>query len=210
MPEYPLNFKDIPSEIDVSIWEYEENLDFFIKQLPTDWVKPILESKSNNNKQIESLAGRLLLINYLKKKKISPSPLKNSAIGKPELSAGPFFSISHAQTHAALVISQKSTVGIDIELNHRPTQKIIRKFLSEKELEIFPDQKSQILAWSIKEAVYKAHEKKGLSFKEGIEIKDSDDRFQVVVKETDTQTVYEIFTFQNDLFAVSVAIPQLN
>lgn len=68
----------------------------------------------------------------------------------------------------------RSAMGIDAEsLNRSQVLKIRSRFLSEEELKLVPDTdlKSNILAWTSKEALYKLAFQPGIDFREDIQIR---------------------------------------
>lgn len=74
-------------------------------------------------------------------------------------------SVSHSSTVVGIVMSGKWAVGIDIQ---DPSEKISRvrdRFLSGRELALLPDTRYLLMAWTVKEAVYKAVAIGGLPLK---------------------------------------------
>jgi phosphopantetheine--protein transferase-like protein len=72
------------------------------------------------------------------------------------------------------MVSKNKSVGIDIELIKDKIERIATKFMSAEEL-LFIQEKQRIehlyVCWCAKEAVYKLHGKKNVSFVENIELK---------------------------------------
>lgn len=71
------------------------------------------------------------------------------------------------------IFNPRTAMGIDAErLDREQVLKIREKFLSEEELEFIPkdDLKSHIIAWTAKEAIYKAALTPGLDFRKDITI----------------------------------------
>jgi phosphopantetheinyl transferase len=65
-------------------------------------------------------------------------------------------SVSHSQSNAALAISEKNVIGIDIEAPREQLKRVSKRFLSPVELEEFSKLPDGLLrAWTAKEAVYK-------------------------------------------------------
>ena len=72
------------------------------------------------------------------------------------------------------MVSKNKAVGIDIELIKNKIERIANKFLSAKELEFIQEQErieQLYVCWCAKEAIYKLHGKKNVSFVENIELK---------------------------------------
>lgn len=81
-------------------------------------------------------------------------------------------SISHSQRFVCIATNSSHRIGIDIE---SPTDKILRvrnKFLNfDEQAHIAPaDMMSSLIAWTSKEAIYKAASIKGIDFKEDIRL----------------------------------------
>lgn len=93
--------------------------------------------------------------------------------GKPYLANFPhFISLSHSFDYAAVMVSKDKAVGIDIELIKDKIERIAHKFMSKRELAfISKDRIEQLYAcWCAKEAIYKLHGKKNISFLDHIRI----------------------------------------
>jgi phosphopantetheinyl transferase len=92
---------------------------------------------------------------------------KVDAHGKPYLVNLPYhISLSHSFDYAAVMIS-KEPVGIDIEQVKEKVERIAHKFMRPEELG-FLNEKQKInqlyVCWCAKEAVYKCHGQKEISF----------------------------------------------
>lgn len=76
----------------------------------------------------------------------------------------PVFSISHSRDYAVLVVSPDGRpIGVDIE-SFRPTlRRVVPKFLSADEAAAYATDERLLLAWTLKEASYKAAGITGLS-----------------------------------------------
>jgi len=155
----------------LGIWKIEETEDFFKTNVPQH------RNVTHPHKRLQHLAGRFLL-QYL-----FPSfPYELIQIAdtrKPFLPDEQFhFSISHCGDYAAAIVSKDKRVGIDIEIPVEKISKIMYKYLSAKEHELFhlvdPD-KNRIpfatLLWSAKESVFKWHGNGGVDFRRQIQLK---------------------------------------
>ena len=82
-------------------------------------------------------------------------------------------SISHSADMVAVII-HKNRVGIDVEKSDRPIGKIAHKFLSEKELKFTKcsrsPERSQMICWCAKEAIFKWAPEQGIDFASQIQI----------------------------------------
>ena len=93
--------------------------------------------------------------------------------GKPSLNSKYNISISHSHEIAALVISDNSKIGLDVQLNENKIFNIQDKFLNPTEkLNIGENPSLKILTmiWTSKESIYKAVGLKGISFSDNIKI----------------------------------------
>ena len=93
--------------------------------------------------------------------------------GKPSLNKEYNISISHSHEIAALVISNKRKIGLDVQLKERKILNIKHKFLNKSEiLNTGEDPSIDILTmmWTSKESIYKAIGLKGISFSKNIKI----------------------------------------
>jgi phosphopantetheinyl transferase len=93
--------------------------------------------------------------------------------GKPSLNSEFNISISHSHEIAALVVSNKKIIGLDVQFKESKILNIQNKFLNKFEkLNIGGDPSIDILTmiWTSKESIYKAIGLKGVSFSENIQI----------------------------------------
>ena len=137
------------------------------KELNSD-EKKLLKLKKNNILREQFLATRKLLALENSNYKIT---YDNN--GKPLLNSNYNISISHSHEIAALVISDNSKIGLDVQLNENKIFNIQNKFLNKSEkLNIGDDPTVDILTmvWTSKESIYKAIGLKGISFSKNIQI----------------------------------------
>jgi len=93
--------------------------------------------------------------------------------GKPILNSEFNISISHSHEIAALVVSNKKIIGLDVQFKESKILNIKNKFLNKFEkLNIGGDPSIDILTmiWTSKESIYKAIGLKGISFSKNIQI----------------------------------------
>ncbi len=153
----------------LAIWKIEE-LALFFSKIDSKQLKIL-----HPQKQLQQLAGRFLL-NFLEPE-FPLAMIQVPQFGKPFLQNDEFiFSISHCGNFAAAILSKDSKVGIDIEISTVRTFKVVNKYLSEKEIEIFVEQFSELdaslltLLWSAKEAVFKWHGQNQVDFRKDIQL----------------------------------------
>jgi phosphopantetheinyl transferase len=150
----PIFFQqDIDKYTKLGIWKIEEPEAFFLNAVP------LQRDITHPHKRLQHLAGRWLL------KYLFPAfPIELIRIAdtrKPFLENEAYhFSISHCGDFAAVIVSERYRVGVDIELPSQKVERIKHKFLHQEELELM--QQKQLdevmpltLMWSCKEAVFK-------------------------------------------------------
>ena len=155
----------------LGIWKIEETEEFFKSNVPQH------RSVTHPHKRLQHLAGRFLL-QYL----FPAFPYELIQIAdtrKPFLPDEQYhFSISHCGDFAAAIVSKDKRVGIDIEIPTEKISKIMYKFLSAKEHELFhliqPDNDRipfATLLWSAKESIFKWYGNGGVDFRKEIQLK---------------------------------------
>ena len=155
----------------LGIWKIEETEEFFKSNVPQH------RAVTHPHKRLQHLAGRFLL-QYL----FPAFPYELIQIAdtrKPFLPDEQYhFSISHCGDYAAAIVSKDRRVGIDIEIPTEKISRIMYKFLSAKEHELFhliqPDKNRIPLAtllWSAKESVFKWYGDGGVDFRKEIQLK---------------------------------------
>ncbi len=93
--------------------------------------------------------------------------------GKPFLKDNSqFISISHSENYIGIVCAPFN-IGMDIEEVNERIHKIKNRFLNEQEIESFgKDTLSLTIAWTIKEALFKLNDRKGIDFRKELLIKE--------------------------------------
>ncbi|MCD8387814.1 MAG: 4'-phosphopantetheinyl transferase superfamily protein [Bacteroidales bacterium] len=124
--------------------------------------------------------------------------VEHNADGAPIVKGIPYISITHSQRLAAVATSDTGPVGIDAEEWRSALERVKTRFLSAEELEWCDD---LLLAWTIKEAVYKASGIKGLT---GPEISISPDYASAFA----AGITYKITTYMEGPTRISIAEPQ--
>jgi len=94
--------------------------------------------------------------------------------GKPHLKDGNTISITHSYAFSAIIVSSGES-GIDMEMQREKVVTIAEKFMEPEFAYLDPTHmdtymKMLIVIWGVKEAVYKMLSRKGLSFKQHIEV----------------------------------------
>ena len=156
--------QNINDDTKLGLWRIEEPENFFLQFVP-------LQKKiTHPHKRLQHLAGRFLL------RKLFPHfPLKLIKIAetrKPFLPGEQYhFSISHCGDYAAVIVSSKYRVGVDVEWPQQKIDIVKHKFMGTKEFTVLKmmDERDELfkltMAWSIKEAIFKWYGLGQLDFK---------------------------------------------
>ena len=155
----------------MGIWKIEETDEFFRRNVPQH------RDVTHPHKRLQHLAGRFLL-QFL----FPDFPYELIEIAdtrKPFLPEEQYhFSISHCGDYAAAIVSKDKRVGIDIEIPTEKISRIMYKFLSAGEHEVFDLINPNVnripfatLLWSAKECVFKWYGSGGVDFRREIQLK---------------------------------------
>ena len=157
----------------VLIWKLEESvLDLKKGILLSDTSLARLESMKSELHQ----KGFLSIRQLLKVAGYTDFDVVYDNYGKPHLKDGKFISISHSFTFTAIVLSEDTPVGIDIEKQREKILKIAHKFTPFEEYKTIANVDALIrkltIVWGAKESLYKIYGKKKLLFLHHIYIED--------------------------------------
>ena len=160
----------LDNETHVLIWEITETEGALASQVKLGELskKRLASMKSEIHRRAYLSVRHLLAI-----AQYSDEDLTYSEEGKPELIDGVCVSISHSHQYSGLILSSNA-VGIDIEKQRSKIEIIADKFISEKEKEYLPNIADKVealtLIWCAKESMYKLYGKKGVSFKQHMDV----------------------------------------
>ena len=160
----------LDNETHVLIWEITESEEELQKPIKLGKVSKerLASMKSEIHRRAYLSVRHLLAI-----AQYSDEDLTYSEEGKPKLHDGVYVSISHSHEYAGVIFSSKP-VGIDIEKERDKIELIASKFISKKEEEYLDSMSNKIKAltfiWCAKESMYKLYGKKGVSFKEHMDV----------------------------------------
>ena len=163
--------KQIDDDTEFALWKIEEQADELYSQLQLDeHEKAYVEQLSHGKRHLHWLGTRVLLRKMLRTDEYIDCKVDRH--GKPYLVNLPYhISMSHSFDYAAVMISKKRPVGIDIEQVKEKVERIAFKFMRQEELAfIDPAHKIEQLyvCWCVKEAVYKCFGEKEVSFADNI------------------------------------------
>lgn len=157
----------------VLIWKIEESLEELSKDVT------LTESRQNRVNSMNSeihQKGFYSIRHLLKEFGYTDLDLEYDEFGKPHLKDGKFISITHSFHFSAIIISEKTPVGIDIEKQRDKIVRIARKFTPLEEYKTIANHDALVskltIVWGAKESLYKIYGKKKLLFLRHIYIED--------------------------------------
>ncbi|MBK9012940.1 MAG: 4'-phosphopantetheinyl transferase superfamily protein [Saprospiraceae bacterium] len=162
----------------IGIWRMEEPEAFFMQSLDLQVVEHEELAKIIGRRRLEWLASRYLVHEMLMSVGYEDRvPVLKDEFGKPHIWGTPFhLSFSHSHELVAVILANAPT-GIDIQKLVPKIEVLAHKFLRPEELgSLQPETRLAHLHfyWGAKEALYKAHGRRQLDFREHIFIQPFD------------------------------------
>ena len=166
-----VNIREVYPGVSLGLWQMDESpeqlFDLYPHFLP---YRSSLDNKyKNDGRKLEFLAIRALMYEMLRVYGASKGLLSHAGDfthngqGKP-LFRGYHVSISHTKGYAALILSKKSEVAVDIEYMSDRVERIASKFLRKDERADSLDAK--LVHWCAKETVFKLFSEENLLFED--------------------------------------------
>nr|WP_294813787.1 4'-phosphopantetheinyl transferase family protein [Prevotella sp.] len=166
-----VNIREVYPGVSLGLWQMDESpeqlFDLYPHLLP---YRSSLDDKyKNDGRKLEFLAIRALMYEMLRVNRASKGLLSHAGDfthngqGKP-LFRGYHVSISHTKGYAALILSKKSEVAVDIEYMSDRVERIASKFLRKDERADSLDAK--LVHWCAKETVFKLFSEENLLFED--------------------------------------------
>src|ERR1700743_309674 len=126
--------KQVNDDTEFAIWKIEEQAEDLYSQLQLkDDEKAYYEKLRASKRHLHWLGTRVLLRKMLRTDEYIDCKVDEH--GKPYLVTLPYhISLSHSFDYAAVMISKKSPVGIDIEQIKQKVERIANKFMKPAEL----------------------------------------------------------------------------
>nr|WP_302959998.1 4'-phosphopantetheinyl transferase family protein [uncultured Prevotella sp.] len=166
-----VNIREVYPGVSLGLWQMDESpeqlFDLYPHLLP---YRSSLDDKyKNDGRKLEFLAIRALMYEMLRVNGASKGVLSHAGDfthngqGKP-LFRGYHVSISHTKGYAALILSKKSEVAVDIEYMSDRVERIASKFLRKDERADSLDAK--LVHWCAKETVFKLFSEENLLFED--------------------------------------------
>ncbi|MGB3774689.1 MAG: 4'-phosphopantetheinyl transferase superfamily protein [Leeuwenhoekiella sp.] len=171
MPLYKIITVDGNTKI--AIWKVEESLDQLDKGIE---LTQHCERRFHQMKSLLHKRAFMSIRHLLDELGYVDHDMYYDNFGKPHLKNGNFISITHSYQFTAIIISDKTPVGIDIEKQRDKIIKIAPKFTPLNEYKTLANDDAIIrkltIVWGAKESLYKIYGTKGLSFLQHINVTD--------------------------------------
>jgi phosphopantetheinyl transferase len=163
------------NDTELRIWHIEEDEVFFRRSMEWPEIESEICQSFHPKRRLEYLASRYLLYRYLPDEK--PGPFLRDEFGKLLLRNGHRkLSISHSGKYTGYAVSNRE-MGMDLQVYDPKILRILGKFLDSTEQDLLISGlhreeaiRMGTLAWCAKEAVYKAHGRRGILFSEQIRL----------------------------------------
>jgi 4'-phosphopantetheinyl transferase len=171
-----LHTRELDKHTLLGIWALEERPEELLHTLPAHLKPEESLALAHPRRQREWLASRGLAYQLLARFTDEPLPLNRDASGKPVFAKRGFhLSITHSPHLAAVILSERYDVGIDIEQVSAKALRVADKFLTEQEKALTAnDERQTCLYWSAKETLYKMYSQRQLIFKENLFVEPSE------------------------------------
>ena len=166
----------------------------------TDKEELYLKNLTNENRKQEFLQLR-----EIKNKTIGKIEIQYKNDGKPFLTdSGDYISISHSQNFIGF-LKAPFNVGLDIEEINERVLKIKQRFLNANEQLLFgPSVLNLTIAWTLKEALFKLNERKGIDFRKELLIEEkTDSGFLGKMLDKDGWRLVKLKTLQKENLIIS-------
>ena len=164
-----VNIREVYPGVSLGLWQMDESPEQLFDQYPhlLPYRSSLDDKYKNDGRKLEFLAIRALMYEMLRVNGASKGLLSHAGDfthneqGKP-LFRGYHVSISHTKGYAALILSKKSEVAVDIEYMSDRVERIASKFLRKDERADSLDAK--LVHWCAKETVFKLFSEENLLF----------------------------------------------
>ena len=166
-----VNIREVYPGVSLGLWQMDESPEQLFDQYPhlLPYRSSLDDKYKNDGRKLEFLAIRALMYEMLRVNGASKGLLSHAGDfthneqGKP-LFRGYHVSISHTKGYAALILSKKSEVAVDIEYMSDRVERIASKFLRKDERADSLDAK--LVHWCAKETVFKLFSEENLLFED--------------------------------------------
>lgn len=153
--------KEVMPEVSLGLWKIEESVDAFLSLYPElTAFRDEIEAYGSVQRRLEVLAVRALLSRMT----AHGVKLYHDKSGRPLLSDGTNIGISHTHGCAAVVISMRKKVAVDVEYFSKRVERIAGRLLrNDEKADTLED---KLLHWCTKETMYKLYPEDNLSLNE--------------------------------------------
>lgn len=166
-----VNIREVYPGVSLGLWQMDESPEQLFDLYPhlLSYRSSLDDKYKNDGRKLEFLAIRALMYEMLRVNGASKGLLSHAGDfthngqGKP-LFRGYHVSISHTKGYAALILSKKSEVAVDIEYMSDRVERIASKFLRKDERADSLDTK--LVHWCAKETVFKLFSEENLLFED--------------------------------------------
>jgi phosphopantetheinyl transferase len=156
----------------IYIWKITESFD----DLNTQFLTENSLNRLNGMRSELHQRGFLSVRHLLNEAGYTDTDLYYDVFGKPHLKDGKYISITHSFIFSAIIISNTTQVGIDIEKQRDKILRIAHKFTTTEDYNHLTNDKELVrkltIVWGAKESLYKIYEQEGLSFLQHIYVED--------------------------------------
>ncbi len=162
MPRINIDGKSFVPEDGVSLglWKMDESEAELLSDCRLACFADDVSVYKSAGKRLEYLSVRALLADMLGE----VPEISHNSDGKPVLADGTSISISHTRGYAAVILSEKYNVAVDVEYVSDRVRRIADRFLRSDEKPLSTE--AMLLCWCAKETIYKLHSSAKLSFEE--------------------------------------------
>ena len=180
----------------VYIWKVEESLDVLAENVN---LTPHCKARFESMKSELHRRGFLSIRHLLHTAGYTDQDLYYTENGKPHLKDGKYISITHSYNFTAIIVSDTTEVGIDIEMQRDKILRIASRFTPLKEYRTLANDDAVVrkltIVWGAKESLYKIYGVKGLSFLQHINVTDfdfDDQKTDAVINYHGSESTYDI------------------
>ncbi|NDK54681.1 4'-phosphopantetheinyl transferase superfamily protein [Pontibacter fetidus] len=182
-------------------WSITERAEELLLALPTGISPDLMLEQAHPRRQKEWLASRVLVYSLLQQFTSDIPVLQRNTHGRPVFEQAPFHvSISHSPGLAAVIVSDKYEVGIDVELLSPKALRVANKFLSEDEKNYTCGEEGKTcLYWSAKETLYKMYSQRKLIFKENLLLQPDPETENLLLGRVQTDNFSKLYQVQHEI-----------
>ena len=157
-----ISIQHLTSDVLLGLWQMVETPEQLYEQYAylRPYEQQLNRSFRHDGRKLEFLCVRALLRNMLPA--CQQAVLTHEPSGRPVLSNGWQLSISHTRGYAAVILSERQTVAVDIEYVSNRVENVAHKYIRPDEEA--PTLTDKLLNWSAKETAYKYYSAENLQF----------------------------------------------